>query len=123
MKERGSDGGHNGIADINDKIGREYPRLRIGIGNNFSRGRQVDYVLAPFGNEEIEDVNASIKKAHDAALAFVTMGIERAMNFLIKSSPFGGITNLTIANYAEHNLFYTCCGVIALLFTFLKSSG
>lgn len=81
MKERGSDGGHNGIADLNDKIGREYPRLRIGIGNNFSRGRQVDYVLSPFRNEEMEDVNASIKKAHDAALAFVTMGIERAMNF------------------------------------------
>lgn len=81
MKERGSDGGHNGIADINNKIGREYPRLRIGIGNNFSKGRQVDYVLSAFGKEEMEDVNASIRKAHDAALAFVTMGIERAMNF------------------------------------------
>ena len=81
MKAWGSDGGHNGIADINEKIGREYPRLRVGIGNNFLRGRQVDYVLAPFEKNEMEEVEASIKKAHDAALAFITMGIERAMNF------------------------------------------
>lgn len=81
MKERGSDGGHNGIADINEKIGQEYPRLRVGIGNNFARGRQVDYVLAPFDKEEMEEVETSVKKAHDAALAFVNIGIERAMNF------------------------------------------
>ena len=81
MKETGSDGGHNGIADINDKIGREYPRLRVGIGNNFSKGRQVEYVLSTFENDEIVEVKSAIEKAHDAALAFVTMGIERAMNY------------------------------------------
>jgi len=81
MKERGSDGGHNGIADINEKIGSEYPRLRVGIGNNYAKGRQVDYVLSPFADDEIEEVELSIKKAHDAALAFVNVGIERAMNF------------------------------------------
>lgn len=81
IKGKGSDGGHNGIFDINEKIGRDYPRLRIGIGNNFARGRQVDYVLSAFAKDEIEEVQISIKKAHDAALAFVMLGIERAMNF------------------------------------------
>lgn len=82
MKPGGSDGGHNGIADINEKLGsREYPRLRVGIGNDFKKGRQVDYVLSPFDQSEMEEVEASIQKAHDAALAFVNMGIERAMNF------------------------------------------
>ena len=81
MKPQGSDGGHNGIADINEKIGREYPRLRVGIGNDFKRGRQVDYVLSPFDQDEMEEVKISIQKAHEAALAFVSLGIERAMNF------------------------------------------
>ena len=81
MKGQGSDGGHNGIADINKKLGRQYPRLRVGIGNNFDRGRQGDYVLSKFDKSELEEVGASVKHAHDAALTFVNMGIERAMNF------------------------------------------
>jgi peptidyl-tRNA hydrolase len=45
---KGSDGGHNGLRDIQEKLGsNQYPRLRIGIGANFSRGRQADYVLSP----------------------------------------------------------------------------
>ena len=82
MKAQGSDGGHNGIADINEKLGtRDYPRLRIGIGNDFQRGKQVDYVLSTFEDDEREAVEVSIQKAHDAALAFASLGIERAMNF------------------------------------------
>lgn len=82
MKGQGSDGGHNGIADINEKLGtKEYPRLRVGIGNDFRKGQQVHYVLAPFKESEMDEVEASIQKAHDAALAFVNLGIERAMNF------------------------------------------
>ncbi|GAB5409774.1 MAG: aminoacyl-tRNA hydrolase [Balneolaceae bacterium] len=82
MKGQGSDGGHNGIADINEKLAsREYPRLRVGIGNDFRRGKQVDFVLSPFDKNELEEVEASVQKAHDAALAFVNLGIERAMNF------------------------------------------
>ena len=82
MKGQGSDGGHNGIADINEKLGsREYPRLRVGIGNDFKRGRQVDYVLSPFEKSEMDEVQSSVQKAHDAALAFVNLGVERAMNF------------------------------------------
>ncbi|MEQ9266625.1 MAG: aminoacyl-tRNA hydrolase [Balneolaceae bacterium] len=82
MKPNGSAGGHNGIIDINEQLGSsEYPRLRVGIGNNFSRGRQVDYVLSKYDESEMEEVKLSIQKAHDAALAFVNLGIERAMNF------------------------------------------
>ncbi len=82
MKAKGSDGGHNGVADINEKLGsNDYPRLRVGIGNDFKRGRQIDFVLAPFEESEMEEVKISIQKAHDAALAFVGIGIERAMNF------------------------------------------
>lgn len=82
MKGQGSDGGHNGIADINEKLGsKEYPRLRVGIGNDFRKGKQVDFVLSHFDDSEKEEVNISVQKAHDAALAFVNLGIERAMNF------------------------------------------
>lgn len=81
LRGQGSDGGHNGIADINEKLGRNYPRLRVGIGNNFSRGKQVEYVLSKFDASEREEVDASIRKAHDAALTFVNLGLERAMNF------------------------------------------
>lgn len=81
LKPSGSDGGHNGIADINEKLGsRDYPRLRIGIGNEYPRGKQVDFVLSPFDNSELDEVEASVRKAHDAALAFVNTGLERAMN-------------------------------------------
>lgn len=82
MKEKGSAGGHNGIADIIEKLGsNDFPRLRFGIGDNFSRGRQVDYVLAPFEVDELELAAQARKHAHDAALAFASIGIERAMNF------------------------------------------
>lgn len=82
LKAQGSDGGHNGIADINEKLGsKEYPRLRVGIGNDFKNGKQVDFVLSHFDDSETDEVNISIQKAHDAALAFVNLGIERAMNF------------------------------------------
>ncbi len=82
MKAKGSAGGHNGIADIIEKLGsNEFPRLRFGIGDNFARGQQVDYVLSPFAEDELEQVAQARKHAHDAALAFVNLGIERAMNF------------------------------------------
>ena len=82
LKPQGSAGGHNGIADINEKLGtQEYPRLRVGIGNDFKRGKQVDYVLSPFDSSEKIDVEISIQKAHEAALAFVNLGIERTMIF------------------------------------------
>lgn len=82
LKGQGSAGGHNGIADIIEKLGsNEFPRLRFGIGDNFNRGRQVDFVLSPFEEDELEQVALAKKHAHDASLSFVTDGIERAMNY------------------------------------------
>ncbi|XWN36428.1 MAG: aminoacyl-tRNA hydrolase [Balneola sp.] len=82
MKPNGSAGGHNGISDIIERLGsNDFPRLRFGIGNNFSKGRQVDYVLSPFDEDELEEKDQALQHAHDAALAFVNLGIERAMNY------------------------------------------
>ena len=81
LKPKGSAGGHNGIASIIDQLQtREFPRLRFGIGNNFPRGRQSDYVLSPFTPEERAIVDDSLEVASDAILAFLRGGIDLAMN-------------------------------------------
>lgn len=82
LKGQGSAGGHNGISNIITELGsREFPRLRFGIGNNFPRGRQVDYVLSPFDKAEREIVEEAKQKAHDAALSFARDGLTKAMNY------------------------------------------
>ena len=81
LRPKGSDGGHNGIADVHEKIGSQaIPRLRIGIGNDFPRGRQVEFVLSPFRSEELETVNHIIDEAVKTSLDFVGLGLSRAMN-------------------------------------------
>lgn len=81
LRAKGSAGGHNGIKDIILKLGTDcFPRLRIGIGNNFSKGRQVDYVLSQFNSQEKKLINKTLDKAVDAALCFATDGIDTAMN-------------------------------------------
>lgn len=81
MRSKGSPAGHNGLKNIEETVGSNYPRLRIGIGNNFSQGGQVDYVLSRFNSEEMDLLPKIIKNAGDAALSFCTVGIERTMNF------------------------------------------
>jgi len=81
MRGKGSDGGHNGLKSINQLLGRQdYPRLRIGIGDDFPKGRQVDYVLDPFSSEEQEKLPEFIKTAADAVLSFASIGIARTMS-------------------------------------------
>jgi PTH1 family peptidyl-tRNA hydrolase len=81
LKSQGSAGGHNGISSIIDLLGtREFPRLRFGIGNEFPRGRQVDFVLSPFNNSDQKYLEEGIQKAHDACLYFNREGINKAMN-------------------------------------------
>lgn len=81
LRPQGSAGGHNGIGDIIDALGsRDFPRLRVGIGNDFPRGRQVDYVLSRFEADEMETLDEMLDRAHDAALCFVREGIVQAMN-------------------------------------------
>ncbi|MBC8084297.1 MAG: aminoacyl-tRNA hydrolase [Hymenobacter sp.] len=81
LKGKGSAGGHNGLKSIQEIIASdEYARLRFGVDANFSKGRQVDYVLEPFSADERIDLPTHIEKAADAVLAFGTIGLERAMN-------------------------------------------
>jgi PTH1 family peptidyl-tRNA hydrolase len=81
MKAKGSDAGHNGLKNIDlETGGNNYPRLKFGIGNNFSKGRQADYVLSKFKPEENTLIEPKLKKAMEMVLAFGTIGLERAMN-------------------------------------------
>ena len=81
LRERGSAGGHNGVQDIIDQLGTDaFPRLRLGVGSDFDRGGQVDYVLSPFEAEEQTIIDEAVTRARDAAVTFVTDGIVTAMN-------------------------------------------
>lgn len=80
LKPRGSDAGHNGLKNIAQMLGTDsYPRLRFGIGDNYPRGCQVDYVLGHFTPEERAELPARIEKACEAIGEFVLAGIQNAM--------------------------------------------
>lgn len=82
IKAKGSDGGHNGLSDIQNVLGHtNYARLRFGIGDNFSKGRQVDYVLGEWTSEEKKNLPERMDKMIEAVQSFVTIGLERTMNF------------------------------------------
>ncbi len=81
MRPKGSSAGHNGLNNIEEYLGPNYVRLRIGIGNDFTKGNQADYVLSRFSEQELELLPAIIKNAAEAVLSFCTIGIERTMNF------------------------------------------
>ncbi len=81
LRGKGSDGGHNGLKDIDQVTGgNNYARLRVGIGNEFSKGRQVDYVLGEWSAEEADQLPEILEKAAGAAKAFGTIGLQNAMN-------------------------------------------
>lgn len=81
MRKKGSHGGHNGLKDIEQKLNTsKYPRLRCGIGDDFLRGRQIDYVLGRWTHEERKVLSGFIPEAADAALSFGSIGIEHTMN-------------------------------------------
>ena len=81
LRPKGSPGGHNGLRSIDEVLGtQEYARLRIGIGNDFSRGRQVDFVLGQFPEDELIQLPDFLDRAGEAAVSFGTMGIQYAMN-------------------------------------------
>ena len=81
IRQGGSAGGHNGVQDIIDRLHTDdFARIRIGVGNNFPRGRQVQYVLAPFPEEERPIMDEAVKTAAEAAVTFVTDGLITAMN-------------------------------------------
>lgn len=80
VRKKGSDGGHNGLFSIQEKIGIEYNRLRMGIGSDFAEGYQSDYVLGKWDDEQKEELAILIKKAANANLDFVFRGIEFVLN-------------------------------------------
>ncbi|HCT84508.1 MAG: aminoacyl-tRNA hydrolase [Bacteroidetes bacterium GWE2_42_24] len=81
MRGKGSGGSHNGINHIIETLGTDaFPRLRIGIGNEFAKGYQVDYVLGKWTSEEKDILIPRLKVITDAVKAFTTIGIARAMN-------------------------------------------
>lgn len=81
LKPKGSAGGHNGLKNIEQLTGgQNYPRLRFGVGDDFHKGQQVDYVLSPFSKQEMDELVLNMDQAIDAVKSFCTIGMERAMN-------------------------------------------
>ncbi|MEL6535272.1 MAG: aminoacyl-tRNA hydrolase [Bacteroidota bacterium] len=81
MRAKGSSGGHNGLKDIERVLGgQKYPRIRFGVGSDFGKGQQVDYVLSNFPQEELDGLPPLIDRAMDMTLGFATIGIDRTMN-------------------------------------------
>lgn len=81
IRERGSDAGHNGLKNIAEQLGTQnYARLKFGVGNNFPKGGQVDFVLGTFPPEEQKELPEKLKKAADAVKAFCLSGAAFAMN-------------------------------------------
>jgi len=81
MKPKGSDAGHNGLKNIAEMLGTEnYARLRFGIGNEYPKGGQVNYVLGHFPEEEIKQMNERLNLACEMINSFVLAGIQITMN-------------------------------------------
>ena len=81
IRAKGSDGGHNGLTSIHESLqSSDYARLRFGVDGNFTRGKQVQYVLGTWTADEQKLLPEKIKFAADAVKSFATMGLERTMN-------------------------------------------
>ena len=80
LKSNGSNGGHNGLGHIQQLIGQDFPRLRMGIGNDFPRGGQIDWVLGRFSEDEMKTLQPAIDIAVDVIRSFVLAGIDNTMN-------------------------------------------
>ena len=81
IRPDGGAGGHNGLQSIIDEVhDSSFPRLRLGIGSAFERGRQSEYVLSPFEETEQPTIDRMLIRAADASITFITQGIEPAMN-------------------------------------------
>ncbi len=80
MRPKGSDGGHNGLAHISATLGtNEYPRIRIGIGNGFKKGEQIDFVLGKWNKEEKTFMEGRISTVIEMIKSFVFAGLELTM--------------------------------------------
>lgn len=81
LKGKGSNGGHNGLGNIQSVIGtQQYARLRVGIGNDFPKGMQIDWVLGKYDENDMETLSPSIEKAIEIIKSFVLAGLDITMN-------------------------------------------
>lgn len=81
LKANGSNGGHNGLGNIQSVLGtQQYARLRVGIGNNFPRGGQIDWVLGKYDEDDMKVLEPSINTSVEIIKSFVLAGIDFTMN-------------------------------------------
>ena len=81
IKSKGSDAGHNGLKSIQEIIGgNQYPRLKFGIGDDFKRGQQADFVLSKFSVDERIDIELAIDRAVKLVYSFIFAGAQNTMN-------------------------------------------
>ncbi len=80
LKANGSNGGHNGLGHIIQLIGQDFARLRVGIGNDYPRGGQIDWVLGHYSAQDMETLQPTIDTAVDIIKSFVLQGIDNTMN-------------------------------------------
>ena len=80
LKANGSNGGHNGLGHIQQLLGQQYARLRMGIGADYRQGGQIDWVLGRFSDEELQLLKPRIELAADVVKSFVLAGIDITMN-------------------------------------------
>ena len=82
LKHKGSDGGHNGLKDIQARLGTsKYHRFRFGVGSDFQKGRQVDYVLGEWNEDENSRMKERLDRSKELVESYAAIGIERTMNF------------------------------------------
>jgi PTH1 family peptidyl-tRNA hydrolase len=87
LRPSGSDAGHNGLKDIQNTLGTDkYPKLRFGIGNNYPKGLQAEFVLGKWLNSEFLTVQLKIQKCIEVIESFAAVGIDQTMNEVNKLS-------------------------------------
>jgi PTH1 family peptidyl-tRNA hydrolase len=83
LRPSGSDGGHNGLKDIQLTLGTDrYAKLRFGIGNDYPKGKQIEFVLGTWLPEEKHTIEQKIEKSTEIIESFATIGIEKTMNLI-----------------------------------------
>ncbi|GLU42903.1 aminoacyl-tRNA hydrolase [Allomuricauda sp. NBRC 101325] len=81
VKTKGSDGGHNGLKDIQNTLQTaQYNRFRFGVGSDFGQGKQVDYVLGKWGEEEQKTMPERLEKSTELIRSFIFAGVKNTMN-------------------------------------------
>ena len=80
LKSNGSNGGHNGLGHIMQLIGQDFARLRIGVGNNYPRGGQIDGVLGHYSDDEMKELQPTFDRSVEIMKSFVLQGINNTMN-------------------------------------------